>query len=966
MSQQQSSQQQHQQQNPPSKNEILAHGVSQTKLQKNDTNNSEIGDSSNYNANATTSSVEDFKLLGRLGDGAYSQVYKVKRIHDGSVYALKKVRLNHLSEKEKENAINEVRILASINHVNVISYKEAFIEPNTQSLCIVMEYADNGDLFQKIADHQQDGTFFQEHEIWKIFIQVVRGLRAMHDLNVMHRDLKSANVFLNKDLTVKLGDMNVSKVANQKGLNYTQTGTPYYASPEVWKDEPYDIKSDIWSLGCVLHEIIALKPPFQANDMNGLYKKIVRGQIPKLPKHYSTDLQNIVRTLLQVNPTQRPTCLQLTQIPSFQKRFTELFPELADQEKQDIKNELLKTIRIPKNIMYLSNRLPMANYGNTLKRSNVFKTMNRSLNHNNNRNHYQSINGMPSIKNVNVHESQINIKLPNLEVQKSLVNKRSSYDESNIHGLTKNASKIKIVSRNDFDVLSQAADYQEKRSIQSLDRNSNSGSKRNNSLSPNQFETKHIKQNQLSGNKNSMVIEDGLYNNKEIIAQSSVNLNAHNDSPYNEKQKYTTDETSQNSYAIKDLSQQHSLITQNRNLQLIQRDKSLKRLQRDKSSESGIFLNHKQERNFKGQQTDNYKVSQDKLQDIYSIKQFSKGSIKTINPQNSDKRQSRHHDINIRHSGLPSHILVNSQKLNIMPYQSATIDSKDDDLSLQRIQIKEQIKQSNNSVKSALFHNGLPINHKQKKSSNYVDSIARIANVYAKQSQSPIQSRKMKEQISNSLVQSQLNNSVNYGNYLNERHHSVSISMSSVKLPHLHNRSIAHNESIDLSNVEVYNPYENRNQQNTLKQQPNLYSSSNNTNQASTKLLKRSLNQINNSQSIGKLNQQQHQPYNNSNINQQYIHNIKKQRQYLLMNQKQSIQSSISSNMNLETSFKSNSNDRGVAVNSGQQNLNFQSTVNLSENMQQLTNSDSMAGLNQSNNEQIENKGLIIAESQAL
>jgi NIMA (never in mitosis gene a)-related kinase len=78
----------------------------------------------------------------------------------------------------------------------------------------------------------------------------------------MHRDIKSANIFLNKDETIKLGDMNVSKEADQNGLNYTQTGTPYYASPEVWRDEPYGFKSDIWSLGCVIYEMICLKPPF--------------------------------------------------------------------------------------------------------------------------------------------------------------------------------------------------------------------------------------------------------------------------------------------------------------------------------------------------------------------------------------------------------------------------------------------------------------------------------------------------------------------------------------------------------------------------------------------------------------------------------------------------------------------------------------------------------------------------------
>ena len=154
----------------------------------------------------------------------------------------------NLSSKEKENALNEVRILASIQDKNIISYKEAFIDTDSQALCIVMEYADDGDVFQKIVNHQQKGTKFKEDFIWKIFITVTRGLKALHDLDIMHRDLKSANVFLNKDGTGKLGDLNVSKVA-KKGLSYTQTGTPYYASPEVWRDEPYDVKSDIWSLG---------------------------------------------------------------------------------------------------------------------------------------------------------------------------------------------------------------------------------------------------------------------------------------------------------------------------------------------------------------------------------------------------------------------------------------------------------------------------------------------------------------------------------------------------------------------------------------------------------------------------------------------------------------------------------------------------------------------------------------------
>jgi NIMA (never in mitosis gene a)-related kinase 1/4/5 len=90
--------------------------------------------------------------------------------------------------------------------------------------------------------------------------QIASGLRALHDRRVIHCDMKSANVFITES-GYKLADMNVSKV-NKSGLIHTQTGTPYYASPEVWRDEPYDNRSDIWSLGIIIYEMAALKLPF--------------------------------------------------------------------------------------------------------------------------------------------------------------------------------------------------------------------------------------------------------------------------------------------------------------------------------------------------------------------------------------------------------------------------------------------------------------------------------------------------------------------------------------------------------------------------------------------------------------------------------------------------------------------------------------------------------------------------------
>ena len=114
-----------------------------------------------------------------------------------------------------------------------------------------MEYADGGDLFAKIKDHQKMNTKFEENQIWSLFIQIVQGLKILHDLKILHRDIKSANVFLTRSGEAKLGDLNVSKQV--KSMCQTQTGTPYYASPEIWKDQAYDKKSDVWSLGCVLY-----------------------------------------------------------------------------------------------------------------------------------------------------------------------------------------------------------------------------------------------------------------------------------------------------------------------------------------------------------------------------------------------------------------------------------------------------------------------------------------------------------------------------------------------------------------------------------------------------------------------------------------------------------------------------------------------------------------------------------------
>ena len=197
-------------------------------------------------------SLKDFQIGKQLGKGSFGSVCVVTRKEDGKQYAMKRVKITQMNQKDRENALNEIRILASLNHPNIIAYHEAFFDDESSTLNIVMELADDGDIESKIKVNQKTRRVFDENTIWMWLIQILQGLKYLHDNKIMHRDLKCANIFLTKSGILKLGDLNVSKIAKM-GLASTQTGTPYYASPEIWKDKPYDYKSDIWSVGCIIY-----------------------------------------------------------------------------------------------------------------------------------------------------------------------------------------------------------------------------------------------------------------------------------------------------------------------------------------------------------------------------------------------------------------------------------------------------------------------------------------------------------------------------------------------------------------------------------------------------------------------------------------------------------------------------------------------------------------------------------------
>lgn len=234
----------------------------------------------------------------------------------------------------------EFKILRQLHHPNIVEYLNHEDVEEQQMLYIYMEYCDGGDLAQLIKKFKDDGDYIPEDLLWQIFTQVLMALYRCHNgadigkvdsifINspdvepepvdnlhvIIHRDIKPDNIFLMSDeYTVKLGDFGLAKcLSSTSQFAKTYVGTPYYMPPEVIAGKPYKPVCDIWSLGCVLYELCALKPPFQAKTHAQLEEKIRLGKYPPIPEHYSHRIRMCIKACLITDPTERATANQLLQ-----------------------------------------------------------------------------------------------------------------------------------------------------------------------------------------------------------------------------------------------------------------------------------------------------------------------------------------------------------------------------------------------------------------------------------------------------------------------------------------------------------------------------------------------------------------------------------------------------------------------------------------------------------------------------
>lgn len=184
-----------------------------------------------------------------------------------------------MSEKEKNMLVSEVNILKELRHPNITRYYDRIIDKESAKLFIVMEYCAGGDLAQLIrrqkkllaANPADLSCYLSEDKVWRVFAQLTMALLECHrrkdGTKILHRDLKPGNVFFDADDQVKLGDFGLSRMMGEESVfAQTHVGTPYYMSPECISELRYNEKSDIWSAGCILYEMAALRAPFEATN----------------------------------------------------------------------------------------------------------------------------------------------------------------------------------------------------------------------------------------------------------------------------------------------------------------------------------------------------------------------------------------------------------------------------------------------------------------------------------------------------------------------------------------------------------------------------------------------------------------------------------------------------------------------------------------------------------------------------
>ena len=351
-----------------------------------------------------------YKIIDFLGEGSFGKAYLAECNTDNNKYVIKQITLEGMSDEEKRDTFNEAIILKKLDHPNIIKFKEVFLQRKPKpALNIVTEFADGGDLNQKIEKRKK--LPFSEAQILDYITQICLALQHIHKKKIIHRDLKSGNIFLMKSGIVKLGDFGIAKgLQSTWEKARTFVGTPYFLSPEIISNKPYDAKSDIWALGVLLYELMTFKMPFNAVSLPLLSIKINRGVYKPPPSTYSHEIRDLLKKCLTVDPEKRPSIDEILKLSLIKKRIKNFLKEVQDD--QDLHNTIAKKYKEERQ-----------------KKKHKYKIVNKEINKDNDKekkedskNNLNMVNQNKQINNANKNDT---IKMGESN-NKNIINEKSS------------------------------------------------------------------------------------------------------------------------------------------------------------------------------------------------------------------------------------------------------------------------------------------------------------------------------------------------------------------------------------------------------------------------------------------------------------------------------------------------------------------------------------------------------------
>ncbi|XP_065605652.1 serine/threonine-protein kinase Nek4 isoform X1 [Cyrtonyx montezumae] len=303
-----------------------------------------------------------YSFLRAVGKGSYGEVSLVRHRQDSKQYVIKKLNLKHASSRERRAAEQEAQLLSQLKHPNIVAYRESW-QGEDGLLYIVMGFCEGGDLYHRLKE--QKGKLLPESQVVEWFVQIAMALQYLHEKHILHRDLKTQNIFLTRANIIKVGDLGIARVLeNQCDMACTLIGTPYYMSPELFSNKPYNYKSDVWALGCCVYEMATLKHAFNAKDMNSLVYRIIEGKLPPMPKDYSTQLVEIIQTMLSKKPEQRPSVKSILRQPYIRHQIsmfleaTKIKASKSDKKTVDSKIQGSSSVISVKNESHIENVIP--------------------------------------------------------------------------------------------------------------------------------------------------------------------------------------------------------------------------------------------------------------------------------------------------------------------------------------------------------------------------------------------------------------------------------------------------------------------------------------------------------------------------------------------------------------------------------------------------------------------------------